>query len=92
MWNPSINKSKMLPPLEITRKRLPFSKYSFGHDLSPMIIRFLLFPSVSTKIKLVFILWVQVLGEGLKTFHVVALLLVREYSLVALLIGRHLII
>lgn len=52
-----------------------------------MIIRFLLFPSVSTKIKLVFILWVQVVGEGLKTFHVVAPLVVQEYSLVALLIG-----
>lgn len=32
LWNPSINKSKMLPPLEITRKILPFSNYSFGHD------------------------------------------------------------
>jgi len=32
LWNPSINKFNMLPPLEITQKRRPFSKYSFGYD------------------------------------------------------------
>jgi F-box interacting protein len=33
LWNPSIRKFKLLPPLEENpRKRVPYSRYSFGYD------------------------------------------------------------
>jgi hypothetical protein len=91
LWNPSIRKFKILPPLDMDKQLL--SEYSFGYNPSinnykivaiflalgiilPLIItRLLLFFLVMAKLMLMFIPWVQILGERCKTSHILSRLI-----------------
>jgi hypothetical protein len=54
-------------------------RIALGMIVSLMIIRLLLFLSLRTKLKLIFILWEGILGEGYKNSHIVAPFVDREF-------------